>query len=61
LQHHESFIVGQRYDEVFEGVLGLPRIKHLRVVLKKLHVDGVTSSDSKGALFDKHVTRAQNA
>jgi three-Cys-motif partner protein len=61
LQHHESFIVGQRYDEVFEGVLGLPRIKHLRVVLKKLHVDGVTSSDSKGALFDKHVTRAQKA
>jgi three-Cys-motif partner protein len=58
LQKHEGFVVFQRYDEIFAGVLGLAREKHLRVVLKKLHASGVTASDSRGKLYEKRITRA---
>jgi hypothetical protein len=61
LEHHASFVVRERYTEIFEGVLGLPRTKHLRAVLKRLHASGITSSDSMGDLFDKRVTRVENA
>jgi three-Cys-motif partner protein len=58
LTDHETFVISQRYDEVYAGLLGLPREKHLRAVLKKLHAEGATVSDSKGNLFNKRVIRS---
>jgi three-Cys-motif partner protein len=59
LASHESFVVRERLGEVFAGVLGQARQKHLREALKRLHGAGVTSSDSKGAdLYGKRVVRA---
>lgn len=58
LTDHESFVISQRYDEVYADLLGLPREKHLRVVLKKLYAENVTVTDGKGNLFNKRVARA---
>lgn len=57
LQDTPSFVVRHSLTEVFEGVLGVAREKHLRPALKKLHAEGVTSSDSKGDLWAKTVIR----
>ena len=57
LREHDSFVIQQYYDKVFLEVLGLARTKHLRAVLKKLHSNGIISSDSRGELFGKRVVR----
>lgn len=61
LGQHERFRVRDEWQAVFDGVLGKAREKHLREALKRLQVAGVTSSDSKGKLFDKIVVRAPDA
>ena len=57
LREHDSFVIQQYYDKVFLEVLGLARTKHLRAALKKLHSNGIVSSDSRGELFGKRVVR----
>ncbi|MGH4016040.1 MAG: hypothetical protein ACRDSL_19375 [Pseudonocardiaceae bacterium] len=61
LRQQDNFVVWGSFAEVFDGVVGVAREKHLRVALKRLHVAGVTSSDSKGSLYDKRVVRAAEA
>ncbi len=61
LAQHERFRVLDQWQAVFDGVLGIAREMHLRVALKRLHAAGVTSSDSKGKLYDKSVVRAPGA
>lgn len=57
LRQHKSFIVRNHFDEVFSGVLGVARTKHLRSALKKLNFNGIVKSDSTGDLFGKRVVR----
>lgn len=61
LRERERFIVRSRSGEVYAGVLGVARTTHLRKVLKQLHTEGVTSSDSVGDLYGKEVVRAPDA
>jgi three-Cys-motif partner protein len=61
LAHHQTFVVRQKLSEVFAGVLGMAREKHLRVALKRLQAAGLTSSDSRGDLYNKRVVRATEA
>jgi three-Cys-motif partner protein len=55
---HDSFVVRDRFSEVFAGVLGMARERHLRVALRRLHAAGFTSSDGAGDLYGKRVIRA---
>jgi hypothetical protein len=52
-----SFVVVEHLSEVFAGVLGEAREKHLRAALKELHDEKVTLSDSKGKLYPKSIIR----
>ena len=58
LAREASFVVREKLADVFAGVLGMAREKHLRVALRRLHVAGLTSSDGKGDLYAKRVVRA---
>lgn len=58
LEEHHNFGVFAQFEEVFAGTLGMAREKHLRKVLKELHSEGLTRSDSKGDLYRKVVVRA---
>lgn len=57
IKANASFTVRDKLEDVLYGVAGLAREKHLRAVLKELHQEGVTQSDSKGKLYDKRVVR----
>lgn len=62
LREHERFVVRRKSSEVYPGLLGVARTTHLRKVLKKLHSEGVTSSDSVAKdLYGKEVVRASGA
>lgn len=61
LAEQDSFVVRQKLSEVFAGVIGLAREKHLRVALRRLQAARFTSSDSRGKLYGKRVVRAPNA
>lgn len=62
LARHDSFIVRDRFNDVFDGVLGMARKTHLREALNRLHAAGLTSSDGKGKdLYGKRVVRAPGA
>lgn len=62
LREHERFVVRRKSNEVYAGVLGVARTTHLRKVLKKLHSERVTSSDSVAKdLYGKEVVRAPGA
>lgn len=58
LDKHERFSIGKHFFEVYDGVLGEAREKHLRAVLAELHTERKTSSDKKGELVKKVVVRA---
>lgn len=57
LDEHYSFGVFAQLENVFAGTLGMARGTHLRKVLKELHAEKVTSSDSKGDLYRKVIVR----
>jgi hypothetical protein len=58
LHNHERFGIRSRYEEVYQGVEGIARTTHLRKALKKLHAEGITSSNQVGDLYAKVVIRA---
>jgi len=61
IAEHARFSIGSQLEAVLAGVAGKARTKHLREALKRLRVDGVITSDSKGDLWSKVVVRAPAA
>lgn len=61
LRQRERFVVREELNTVFGETIGRAREMHLRVALKRLQRAGLTSSDSKGPLWDKVVVRALGA
>jgi DNA-binding transcriptional regulator PaaX len=50
-----AFVVRAQLSQVFAGVLGIAREKHLRAALKRLEHDCTTTSNSKGNLYGKRI------
>jgi hypothetical protein len=62
LRERERFAVRTYFSEVYGDTAGVARTTHLRKVLRKLHEEGVTSSDSVGKdLLAKEIVRATDA
>lgn len=59
LRDHARLSVVTHYGAIFDGVMGDARMTHLRVALKRLHKEGLLSSDGKGSpLWDQPIVRA---
>lgn len=61
LRKHDRFTVRSMSGRVYEGVLGDARTTHLRKVLKKMHTEGLTTSNGVGDLPSKVVIRTPGA
>lgn len=61
LREREQFSVRPNYLRIFGSAAGLAREKHLRKSLQRLEAAGLTTSDSKGKLYSKLITRAPAA
>lgn len=57
LAAHEAFDISKHYVGVYGSALGRARERHLRAAWKRLHLDGTTSTNSKGKLIDKRIVR----
>ncbi|MFG1696694.1 three-Cys-motif partner protein TcmP [Nonomuraea sp. NPDC049309] len=53
-----SFVIADRYSDVYGSAIGQAREKHLRRAWKELHAEGVTKTDSKGKLLLKRIEPA---
>lgn len=58
LDEGRSFVIGDRYLEVYGSALGQAREKHLRQAWKELYAEGATKTDSKGKLLQKRIEPA---
>ncbi|MEW9555956.1 three-Cys-motif partner protein TcmP [Nonomuraea sp. NPDC050783] len=58
LSEGKSFVISDRYSEVYGKALGLARQKHLRKAWKELLGEGLTKTDSKGDLVKKRIEPA---
>jgi three-Cys-motif partner protein len=58
LAEGKSFVISDRYREVYGAATGKAREKHLRKAWKQLHAEGLTKTDSKSNLLSKMIEPA---
>jgi len=61
LKAESRITVGDKLQEIHGETLGIAREMHLRKALKRLKADGTTSSDQRGDLEKKIITRQEPA